>query len=207
MKLYDLNRSGNCYKVRLLLSLIELEYEKVPVDANAGENKTPEFRKLNPRAQLPVLEDNGQVLWDSTAILVYLAAAYGKGRWLPEEPPALAAVMQWLALEQNEGRYGLARARAIALGNPTPFARLGNLEECRTLAQTALVVLESRLESNQWLVGRQITIADIACYPYVALAPEGGIATEEFAGVTAWLSRMEALPNYVPLPNAGPRSR
>ena len=203
LKLYDLYRSGNCYKVRLLLSLIRLEYEKISVNANAGENKTPEFLKLNPRGQLPVLDDDGRVLWDSTAILVYLAGTYGKGRWLPRSHCEFANVMQWLALEQNEGRYGLARARAIALDNPTPFARLGNLDECKSLAYTALEVLESRLEATPWLAGANISVADVACYPYVALAPEGGISTGKFQAVGAWLSRIEALPNYIPLPNTG----
>lgn len=82
LKLYDLHRSGNCYKARLLLSFLRLEYEKISVNANAAENRTPEFLQLNPRGQLPVLEDDGQVLWDSTAILVYLAAKYGEGQWL-----------------------------------------------------------------------------------------------------------------------------
>ena len=202
-KLYDLHRSGNCYKIRLLLSLIDLEYDKVSVNTNAGENKAPEFLKLNPRGQLPVLVDDGRVLWDSTAILVYLAGTYGKGSWLPEDNYELAQVMQWLALEQNEGRYGLARARAIALGNPTPFARLGNLEECKSLAYVALEVLESRLETKPWLVGAQMTIADVACYPYVALAREGGIDASQFHSVGEWLGRIEALPNYIPLPKAG----
>jgi glutathione S-transferase len=202
LKLYDLDRSGNCYKVRLLLSLVGLEYEKISIDANAGENKTEEFLALNPRGQLPVLEDDGQVLWDSTAILVYVAAAYAGDGWLPRDPYSLAAVMQYLALEQNEGRYGLARARAIALRNPTPFATMANADECRTLALTALEVLEARLRSNAWLVDARITIADVACYPYVALAPEGGISTEPFAGARAWLGRIESLPGYVPLPKA-----
>ena len=200
LKLYDLHRSGNCYKVRLLLSLFRLEYEKIAIDANAGENRTPEFLDLNPRGQLPVLEDDGQILWDSSAILVYLAAKYGEEHWLPREPIMLAGVMQWLALEQNEGRYGLARVRAIALNNPTPFAQLGNMDECRDLAKTALAVLEIRLKSNSWLVGTHVTIADVACYPYVALAPEGNIDIEPYPGVVRWQARIEALPSYVPLP-------
>ena len=71
LKLYDLDRSGNCYKIRLLLSLIEQEYEKISFNVNASENETPEFLALNPRGQVPVIDDNGYVLWDSTAILVY----------------------------------------------------------------------------------------------------------------------------------------
>lgn len=203
LKLYDLDRSGNCYKVRLLLSLIEQGYEKISLNVKTGENQTPEFLALNPRGQVPVIDDNGRVLWDSTAILVYLASAYGEESWLPREPYEQARVMQWLALEQNEGRYGLARARAIVLKNPTAFARLGNMEECRDLSHQALGVLDLRLNQADWLVGKQITIADIACYPYVALAPEGGIDISKYQAVGAWINRIETLPNYTPLPGAG----
>jgi glutathione S-transferase len=200
IKLYDLPRSGNCYKIRLLLSLLDLDHEIVAVDANAGENTTAEFLRLNPRGQLPVLDDDGAVLWDSTAILVYLADRYGDGAWLPRDSLGMARVMQWLALEQNEGRYGLARARAHALGNPNAFARRANPEECRELAGTALQVLQQRLESNDWLAAERITIADIACYPYVALAAEGNIDTAPFPAVQAWTRRIEARPRYLPLP-------
>ncbi len=203
LKLYDLDRSGNCYKIRLLLSLIEQEYEKISVNVNASENETPEFLALNPRGQVPVIDDNGYVLWDSTAILVYLASVYGDESWLPREHYAQAQVMQWLALEQNEGRYGLARARAVALKNSTAFARLGNMEECRDLAHQALGVLELHLNQTDWLVGKQISIADIACYPYVALAPEGGINIAKYQAVAAWINRIEILPNYTPLPKVG----
>lgn len=200
LKLYDLYRSGNCYKIRLFLSMVELEYEKIKINANAGENRTPEFLTLNPRGQVPVIDDNGHILWDSTAILVYLAATYGNESWLPREPYEQAQVMQWLALEQNEGRYGLARARAIALNNPNAFARLGNMKECRDLAFDALGVLQLRLNAAEWLVGKQISIADIACYPYVALASEGGIDITDYQAVVAWVNRIAALPNYIPLP-------
>lgn len=200
LKLYDLERSGNCYKIRLLLSLIEKEYEKISVNVKAGDNETQEFLALNPRGQVPVIDDNGYVLWDSTAILVYLASAYGEESWLPREHFEQAQVMQWLALEQNEGRYGLARARAVALKNPTAFARLGNMEECRDLAHQALRVLELRLNQTDWLVSKQISIADIACYPYVALAPEGGVDISKYQAVGAWINRIEALPNYTPHP-------
>ena len=203
LKLYDLNRSGNCYKIRLLLSLIELKYEKIKINANAGENRTPEFLMLNPRGQVPVIDDDGHILWDSTAILVYLAATYGNESWLPREPYEQAQVMQWLALEQNEGRYGLARARAITLKNPNAFARLGNMKECQDLAFDALGVLQSRLNVGEWLVGKQISIADIACYPYVALASEVGIDITDYQNVVALVNRIAALPNYIPLPETG----
>ncbi len=200
IKLYNLPRSGNCYKIRLLLTLLELEHEIIDIDANAGENTTAEFLRLNPRGQLPVLDDDGAVLWDSTAILVYLADRYGGGDWLPRDSLGLARVMQWLALEQNEGRYGLARARAHAMGNPNAFARDANPEECRKLAMTALQVLQERLEGNDWLAAEKITIADIACYPYVAMAGEGNIDIAPFPAVEAWTRRIAELPRYIALP-------
>ncbi|MES9931011.1 MAG: glutathione S-transferase N-terminal domain-containing protein, partial [Candidatus Thiodiazotropha sp. 6PDIVS] len=97
LKLYDLDRSGNCYKVRLLLAMLDLDYERVPIDILSGETMTPSFKDLNPRGQVPVLIDDGIVIWDSMAILVYLARQYGDQSWLPEDALGEARVMQWLA--------------------------------------------------------------------------------------------------------------
>ncbi|WP_145138298.1 glutathione S-transferase family protein [Pseudomonas duriflava] len=202
MLLYDLERSGNCYKIRLLLSLLGITYQKTSVDLNAGEGQQPEFLALNPRGQVPVLVDNDTTLWDSTAILVYLARQYGRGLWLPTDPVGMAKVMQWLSFEQNEGRYGLGRARAITLNSPTLLARTGNLEDSQALALIGLDVLEKQLTGNEWLVPEAggPTLADIACYPYTALAPEGGIDLEPFVAIKRWLTRMRTLPGYIELP-------
>lgn len=204
MLLYDLDRSGNCYKVRLFLSILGIEYRKVVVNTNAGENQRPEFLVLNPRGQVPVLIDDNMTIWDSTAILVYLARQYGGETWLPLHPLPMAKVMQWLAMEQNEGRYGLARARAIKLNNPTVFAKTGNLEDSQELGKVALRVLEKQLAESAWLVPEAggPTIADFACYPYAALSSEGGISLEPFAAVRNWFERIRNLPGYVALPGS-----
>ncbi len=203
--LHDLERSGNCYKIRLFLSILGIAYQKIPLNPNTGENQRSEFLALNPRGQVPVLVDNGVAIWDSTAILVYLARQYGGETWLPSSPLPMAKVMQWLALEQNEGRYGLARARAIKLNNPTVFARTGNLADSQALGKIALTVLEKQLAESAWLVAETDgpTIADIACYPYAALAADGEISLEPFPAVATWLDRMRSLPGYVGLPTAG----
>jgi len=200
--LHDLERSGNCYKIRLLLAMLGIPYQKIPINPQAGENKRPEFLALNPRGQVPVLTDDAVTIWDSTAILVYLARRYGGETWLPTSPVPMAKVMQWLALEQNEGRYGLARARATTLNNPTVFARTGNLADSQALGRVALGVLDKQLAESPWLVAEADapTIADIACYPYAALAPEGGIDLEPFAAVAGWFDRIRSLPGYVDLP-------
>ena len=102
IRLYTMLPSGNSYKVRILLSLLNVPFEKIVIDHERHEHKTPEFRKISPRGEVPVLEVNGTRLWDSSACLVYLARAYGKGQWLPDDPLQMAEVMQWLALAGNE---------------------------------------------------------------------------------------------------------
>ncbi len=196
LTLYDFPLSGNCHKVRLLLSIMGIEYRVETVDIRANETQTPEFLKLNPRGQLPVLADGDTVIWDSMAILVYLARRYGNAHWLPDDPVTEARVMQWLAVSENEVLYGLARARAV-LEIGRPF----NLEECQTLGKAALDLLEGHLSNRDWLAtSAHPSIADIACYPYVALAPEGEISLSLYPNVQAWLGRIQNLPGYVDMP-------
>ena len=194
LKLYSYPVSGNGYKIRLLLALLGLDYELVNVDLKAGENLTPEFKQLNPRAQIPVLADGDTVIWDSMAILVYLTRRYGNGEWLSTDVAAEARVMQWLALSENELLYGLARARAV-LVLKRPF----NLEQCQAEGKAGLAVLEQQLAGSDWLASDRPTIADIACYPYVMLAPAGEISLEDYPHVQQWLARVEALPGWVPM--------
>lgn len=194
LKLYDFERSGNCYKVRLLLSMLELDYERIRTDSTSGETLTPEFKRLNPRGQIPVLIDGEAVIWDSMAILVYLARRHGDTRWLPVEALGEARVMQWLAVSENELQYGLARARVSVLFNK-PF----DLEQCHRDAAPGLAAMEQRLAADAWLAAPHPTIADIACYPYVSLAEEGRFSLQPYPAVRAWLVRIEGLPGWVPL--------
>ena len=194
LKLYDHPLSGNCYKIRLLLSMLGLEYERVPVDIRVGESQSEAFLQLNPRGQIPVLVDGETVIWDSMAILVYLARRYGSEAWLPADPLGEARVMQWLAISENELIYGLARARAT-LVLKRPF----DLAQCQREGQVGLGVLEGRLAESPWLAGEGVTIADIACYPYVALATEGEVSLEPYPAVRAWLARVQGLPGWLPM--------
>ena len=195
MKLYDFELSGNAYKIRLLLSLLGLQYERVPVDLRQGEQRRPEFLKLNPRGQVPTLDDGGTVVWDSAAILVYLARKYGGEKWLPLDAQRMAEVVQWLAVMENEMLYGLARARVIC-----KFKRPGDLAEAQALGRKGLDVIEQRLASHSWLALDRPTIADIACFPYVALGPEGEIALDAYPAIRAWIDRLKALPGFVGMP-------
>lgn len=196
MKLYDAARSGNCHKVRMLLAQLDLAHEIVTVDLAAGENKRPAYLALNPRGQVPLLEDAGELIWDSQAILVYLARRYGGDAWLPTAPLAMARVMQWLAVSENEIQYGLARARAAR-----QFGAPWNVEECQRTGRVALDLLERQLATSAWLAADRVTLADLACYPYVAMAPQAGLELTNHPSVRTWLGRIQALPRYVGMPH------
>lgn len=191
MKLYDFPPSHNCYKVRLLLAILGLNYQKQAVDLMAGGSRTSQFLRLNPRGQVPVLEDDGTCIWDSTAILVYLARKYSETQWLPDDANGLAKVAQWLAVAQNEMLYGLGRAHWLRRGGT------GDIEEAMRRGRRGLKILDLNLSAETWLAAEHPTIADIACYPHAALAPEAGVSLSEYAHVTRWCRSVESIPGYV----------
>lgn len=191
IKLYGAPLSGNAYKVRLLLSLLGLEFEETDVNLQTGENRTESFLALNPRGQIPTLIDGDVTVWDSQAILVYLARRYGEA-WLPVEPAVMAEVMQWLAVAENELLFGLAHARAVKF-----FGRDYDLASCQAYGHAGLKVLERRLAEHRWLAAAKPTIADIACMPYAALSYMGDIPLDDYPAVRAWIDRVRALPGFI----------
>jgi glutathione S-transferase len=193
--LYEFALSGNCHKVRLMLSLLSLNYQSVIVNGNERQQKSAEFLAMNPFGQVPVLKDDGVVVRDSQAILVYLAKKYGSTHWLPEEPGDLAGVIAWLSTAANEVSLGPNRLRLHH-----KFGRAINLNESTKTTESLLQLLEDRLKKHLFLAADHTTIADIAVYPYIALAPEGNIELSCYPTVTAWLSRIQALPGYVRMP-------
>jgi len=194
LTLYDLDRSGNCYKVRLMLAMLGLDYTAIRTDTLKGETQTDAFKRLNPRGQIPVLVDGETLIWDSMAILVYLARRYGDEHWLPSDPLGEARVMQWLAVSENELLYGLARARAVRVLK-APF----DLAQSHRDAKPGLEAMELRLADHAWLAADHPTIADIACYPYVNLAGEGDVSLDPYPSVRSWLARVATLPGWVPM--------
>lgn len=190
--LYDIPNSGNCHKVRLMLALLGVAHTLRPVDYAKGELKTPAFLALNPLGQVPVLTDGDLVLRDSQAICVYLAKRFGKGAWLPEDPAALGRVVQWLSFAANEVALGCARPRSILAGRVT-----GDLAAYQAIGHRALGILEWQLDGRDWLETGAPTIADIVCYPYSKVAPEGGVALDGYGRVRRWHARVESLPGFV----------
>jgi len=193
IKLYGDYPSGNSYKAKLFLSFLGLDYEWVRVDLLKGEQKSPEFLALNPFGQLPVLVDDDVTLADAQAILVYLARRYGGDRWLPLDPEALSRVVRWLSTAAGEVRQGPESARLYYLFRATSI----NLERANQKAAFILTQIDQHLASREWLEFGRPTIADIAVFPYVALAADGQISLDGYPHVLAWIDRMRHLPGFV----------
>ena len=194
MKLYMTEMSGNSFKIRVLASMLGVTYETIRIDWENREHKSPAFLKLNPRGQVPVMEIEGQIFWDSTAHLVYIARKFGGEAWLPSDPLQMADVMQWLAFAQDEVQFGLQWARGAAVYARRRESLAGYLQDGRS----ALEILELQLSKTEdWLALRRATLADIACYPYVKRAPEGGLPLDQYPLVCGWLARCEALPGWI----------
>jgi len=176
------------------LRMLGLPYRYVV--APAAVRNTPAFLTLNPLGQIPVLQDGDVTLADSNAILVYLAKRYAPdGQWLPEQPAAAARVQRWLSVAAGEVMYGPAIARMV-----TQWNLPGDLARAKHIAARLLRFMNEHLTGRSFLAADHATIADLACYSYVAHAPEGGISLDAYPAVAAWLRRVEGLPNFKPIP-------
>ncbi|MES1022117.1 glutathione S-transferase family protein [Gloeocapsa sp. BRSZ] len=198
MKLYDFPLSGNCHKVRLMLSLLQLDYDLIPVNLKEGEQKSAAFLQLNPLGQVPVLIDDDVVVWDSQAILVYLARRYGGEQWLPTDADSMSKVMQWLSITANNIQNSMAAARLHFLFNTQL-----DLDLAQQKAYQILQIFNEHLSRRDWLECDRLTIADIACFPYIALAPQGKISLDAYPHVTNWINRIKDLPSYISMPGIG----
>lgn len=195
MKLYNLELSGNCYKVRLFAGLAGIPLQIEAVDFLGGAHKRPPVIDLNPWGELPVLQDGEVVLRDSQAILIYLASRYAGESWLPRDAAGMAQVMQWLSTAANEVQNGPAAARLVD--------KFGcAIDKNDTLRRSAriLPLIEAHLAKHDWLALERPTIADCAVFPYIALAPEGGVSLADYPQIRAWIARVKALPGFAPMP-------
>lgn len=193
IQLYGHELSGNSYKVKLMLSLLSLEYEWIKVDLLAGAHKQPEFLALNPFGQVPVLVDGDVVLADAQAILVYLARQYGGESWLPLNAEPMSRVIRWLSTTAGEIRQGPESARLYYLFKATSI----NLDRANQKTEFILTQLNDYLAEQEWLELGHPTIADVAVFPYVALAPDGQISLEQYPHILAWIDRVKQLPYFV----------
>lgn len=193
MKLYFHPLSGHSHRVRLFLSLIGVDHEEIEVDLAKAAHKSPDFLKMNRFGQVPVLDDDGTILADSNAILVYLARKYRKTDWLPEDAAQAAAVQRWLSVAAGQVAYGPAAARLV-----TVFGAKFDAAEVIARAHAVLKVIEAELTGRSWIAGDHPTIADVALYGYVARAPEGNVDLAGYPEIRSWLKRIEGLAGFVP---------
>lgn len=192
IELFEFALSGNCHKIRLMLSLLGLNYKSHLLNGAAREHKSPEFLALNSFGQTPVLKDGEIIVRDSQAILVYLARAYGEEDWFPNDATKAAKITEWLSVAANE----IARGPG-ALRLHYKFGRAISVEDAQAITETILQILNQHLMHHDWLANNTITIADLAIYPYLALAHEGKVDLSPFMYVENWIGRIEMLAGFV----------
>ena len=194
LRLHDYAASGNCYKVRLLLAQLGLDYERVPVDIFGGDTLTDEFARLNPQRQTPVLElDGAEPLTESGAILIHLAEGT---EYLPDDPNERAQALRWLFFEQTEVIQGIAGLRfRLVTQRIRPDGREAQWR--RSVGHAALTLLNDKLGTSGYLAGDTYSIADISLFAYVHVANEAGFELNEYPQVKEWTRKIEGTRGYM----------
>lgn len=196
--LYSMQGSGNCYKARLVMARLGIPFQIRDIDVLNGETHTPEFLAINPNAKVPTLKlDNGGVLMESNAMLLYLADGTAL---VPSDPYERAKVCEWLFWEQYSHEPAIAVARfwwTIKPGGRTEKA--ADFPLWHNKGNTALALMNGHLEKTPFLVGSRCTVADIALYAYTHVADEGGFDLAPYPAVRAWLTRVAEQPGHVPM--------
>lgn len=198
LRLYDSLCSGNGYKCRLMLHKLGIPYQRVELDIDRAETRTPAFLARNPNGRIPALElENGTVLPESNAIIWYLAE---RSRYLPDDRLERAQALQWMFFEQYSHEPNVATVRYWITHHVemTPERTLA-LPTKRKLGYDALGVMEGHLSGRRFFVGDGLTVADVALYAYTHVAHEGGFDLSDYPNVRAWLSRVAAETPHIPI--------
>lgn len=195
LRVYGDINSGNCYKVRLILSLLRLDHEWIHVDILKGETRTSDFLSLNPNGKIPVLQlSETDFLSESNAILWYLGR---DSRFVPEERREQADLLKWLFFEQYSHEPFVATARFIVHYLKQAEVKKNQLVEKRRGGHAALGVMERHLSAHPYLACNRYTIADIALYAYTHVADQGGFNLEDYPMIQSWLEKVAAEPGHI----------
>lgn len=193
--IYGDSMSGNCYKIKLLCSLLQIEHQWIEVNIMAGETRSSEFLAMNPNAKIPLLiTEQKQVIAESNAILYYLAQG---SHLFPTEILQQSLCLQWMFFEQYSHEPYIAVARFISKYLGSPADRLDELESKKEGGNKALAVIEIQLQKSPYLLGDSLSIADISLFAYTHVAYEGGFDLNNFPTILAWISRIERQRNFI----------
>jgi glutathione S-transferase len=196
LTLYDYLDSGNGYKIRLLLALLQRDYRWVELDITSGGTRTPEFLAKNPNGRIPAIEVDGVCLAESDAILWYLAEGTP---FIPEDKLGRAQVLQWMFFEQYSHEPYVATPRFIVKHLPPDSPRHAELPKRLEQGRAAIGVMETHLKNRKFFVNDRYTIADIALYAYTHVAHEAQLDLAPYPNVRAWLERVAAQPRHIPI--------
>ena len=195
MKIFGDSRSGNCYKIKLLAALLEIQHEWIHVDILEGGTQTPEFLNKNPNGKIPVVElADGRCLSESNAIINFLASG---SALVSSDPYEYAKVQQWQFFEQYSHEPFVAVARYIAKYLGLPDDRRAEYESKQEGGHKALRIMEEQLQQTPYLTGGQLSTADISLYAYTHVAGEGGFDLQSYPAVRQWLNLIQSEPKYV----------
>lgn len=193
--LYDCDISGSCYKIRFLLNVLSVDYTKVPVDFVNKEHKSDKYLALNAFGEIPIFEDGGLRLRDAQAIMVYIASKYDTARkWYPTDAEAQGKIQQWLSTGGGEVMNAAAARLVKVLKYPL------DLEKLHAGANRVFKIMDDHLANRDFLALDYPTIADIACFPYTALAGEGGIDLAPYKNIQRWIGNMKKVPGFITMP-------
>lgn len=195
MKVYGDIRSGNCYKIKLIMSLLDIEHEWIHINILKGDNLNDDFKAKNPSGKIPVLElDDGRYLSESNAIINYLACG---SAYYPSERFLHSEVLQWQFFEQYSHEPYIAVARFIAKYLGMPEERREEFLSKQEGGHKALSIMEQQLSNGDYFVNNQLTTADIALFAYTHVADEGGFDLTQYPAIKRWIKRIESQPNYI----------
>lgn len=201
ISLYDFELDENCYKVRMLLSVLGLPYRKIAVNMIPGrEHLEPALLKLNPRGSLPILTDGAVVLSEAEAIMIYLARKYDRERGLlPAEPEGAGAVAMWMQFAIRDLHTAFLARRLALFDEPGDEAALGRA------ARRAFRLMEDHMAAREfdraaWFVGDAPTLADLALFPAIALSRDLSVEHEAYPALRRWMRRVRGIPGFITMP-------
>jgi glutathione S-transferase len=199
MKLY-IFPSARILGVLAVKNHLALECEVQPIDLGRGDQLTPQYLALNPNRKMPTLDDDGFVLWESNAIMFYLAGKQGGGSLWPSDLTGQADVIRWLAWESAHWdaescgmvAYEKASKAVLGLGPPDPaFVARGEQNFARFAG-----VLDTSLRGKTWLIGERLTIADFSVGTLVPAAKRMALPIGDFPEIVRWYNGLAALPAW-----------